>query len=72
MYLQKTESTYGRVVPKPEAEGGGVKEEAIDETPVPIQDQIENLRTKINLKGILKQIYPTIKTPHHVMSGENY
>lgn len=52
MYLHKTESTYGRVIPKPESEGKS-KEEAIDDSPVPIQDQIENLRSKIALKGNL-------------------
>ena len=50
MFLHRIESTYGRLVPKPEKHD--THEEIFDEV-VPIQDQIENLRTKIALKGIL-------------------
>ena len=48
-WLHKTQSTCGRVVPKPEEQG---RLEEIYEEAIPIQDQIENLRAKISLKGM--------------------
>jgi len=47
-YLHKTTSQCGRLVPKPEKQG---RQEETYEDAIPIQDQIENLRTKISLKG---------------------
>lgn len=48
MFLHRVLSTHGRLIPKPKKEGE--IEELVEEN-VPIQDQIENLRTKIALKG---------------------
>lgn len=47
MFVHRVQSTYGRLVPKPEKDE--VLEE-INEDAIPIQDQIEALRTKIQLK----------------------
>jgi len=46
-WLHKTLSTYGRIIAKPEKPG---KAEEVNDEAIPIQDQIENLRAKIQLK----------------------
>ncbi len=48
-WFGKTQTTCGRPIPKPEKQG---KHEEIYEESIPIQDQIENLRAKISLKGL--------------------
>lgn len=48
-WLHKTVSSCGRHVAKPEKPG---KAEELNDEAIPLQDQIENLRAKISLKGI--------------------
>ncbi|CAG7728344.1 unnamed protein product [Allacma fusca] len=47
MYLHHVPSSYGRMVLKPEKDGGS---EELDDDNVSVHDQIENLRIKISLK----------------------
>lgn len=53
-WFGKTQATCGRPIPKPEKQG---KHEEIYEEAIPIQDQIENLRAKISLKGNTSRSY---------------
>lgn len=59
-WLGKTQTTCGRPIPKPEKQG---KSEEIYEDAIPIQDQIENLRAKISLKGKLVDLIRNRKYP---------
>lgn len=59
-YLRQAKTTCGRYAKRPNEKDDNVNYE--DETSIPLQDQIDNLRAKISLKGDIKRKYNYIKT----------